>query len=346
MQEHISYNALNILFNGAFAHLEQEYNKYGDYETTWKKQNNFVINPEKEYAKLENHNIKLILKNDPDYPLQLKEISHAPLGIYVKGNIDILQRTTNIFLLAVVGSRKTTDYGQEVCETVIRDLSIYNFIIISGLAYGTDAHAHQNALNNNLKTIAVLGSGIENLYPKINQNLAQNIIEHDGAIISEYPINSSSQYFHFPQRNRIISGLSQGVLIIEAKEKSGSLITAKLALEQNREVFAIPNSIFEKSSWGTNKLIQSGAKLVLDANDILDELNILAPQTQSNIFNQQNLNEQEKLIFDFIQKEDSVDLDALAENLEDLQINEILASLTSLELKGLVEHNNDEYSIL
>lgn len=236
-----------------------------------------------------------------------------------------------------------TSYGQKVCEKLIKDLSLYNFIIISGLAYGIDTCAHKQALINNLKTVAVLGSGLENIYPTTNKLLAEKIIQDGGLLISEFPISSSPAAFHFPQRNRIISGLSKGVLIIEAQEKSGSLITAKFALDQNRELFAIPNSIFEKNSNGVNKLIQSGAKLISEIKDILDEFNINI--TQESIFQEYNLTENEKQLFDFIQKEDSVDLDFIKENIKNLQINEILANLTSLELKGLISESKGIYSL-
>ncbi len=273
MQEHIFYNALNILLEGAIITKEKEYHKFKTFKSAWEHQNNKDIDPEKEYQKLKQSNISLILINDKEYPSQLKEISHPPLGIYVKGNIDILKQKNDLFL-AVIGSRKMSDYGKKVCEQTIKDLSSFNFTIISGLAYGMDACAHESAINNKLKTIAVLGSGIENIYPATNIPLANNIIKNGGCLVSEYPINSKAKVFYFPQRNRIISGLSRGILIIEAKEKSGSLITARFALDQNRDVSAIPNSIYEENSLGTNKLIQSGAKLIINPKDILEEFNL------------------------------------------------------------------------
>lgn len=342
MQEHIYYNALNILFDGAIISLEKECQKYKTYKEAWLQQNNQDIDPELEYKKLEDLGIKLILDTDKEYPTLLKEISHNPKGIYAKGNISLLTQNKSI-PLAIVGSRNMTSYGQKVCEKLIKDLSLYNFIIISGLAYGIDTCAHKQALINNLKTIAILGSGLENIYPTTNKLLSEKIIQDGGLLISEFPISSSPAAFHFPQRNRIISGLSKGILIIEAQEKSGSLITAKFALDQNRELFAIPNSIFEKNSNGVNKLIQSGAKLISEIKDILDEFNINI--TQESIFQEYNLTENEKQIFDFIQKEDSVDLDFIKENIKNLQINEILANLTSLELKGLISESNGIYSL-
>jgi len=276
MLDHIYYNALNILFDGSITTIEKRCQKYNTYQQAWEAQNNKTIDPEKEYQKLQDLGVKLILEKDKEYPKQLKEIPHPPKGLYLKGNINLLTQTKSI-PLAIVGSRNMSEYGKQVCEKIIKDLSLYNFIIISGLAYGIDTCAHQQSLANNLKTIAVLGSGLERIYPNPNRPLAEKIIQNGGLLISEFPINSPPLTFHFLQRNRIMSGLTKGVLIIEAQERSGSLNIARLALEQNREVFAVPNPIFGKNSTGINKLIQSGAKLTQEVKDILEEFNINPP---------------------------------------------------------------------
>jgi len=273
MQEHIFYNALNILFDGSVTTMEKICQKYNTYHQAWENQNNKNIDPTKEYQKLEDLGIKLILEQDKEYPKQLKEIPHPPKGLYLKGNISLLTQNESI-ALAIVGSRNMSEYGKQACEKIIKDISPYNFTIVSGLAYGIDTCAHQQALLNNLKTIAVLGSGLGYIYPRPNKPLAEKIIQSGGLLISEFPLNSSPLTFHFLQRNRIMSGLTKGVLIIEAQERSGSLNIARLALEQNREVFAIPNSIFGQNSTGINKLIQSGAKLTQEIKDILEEFNI------------------------------------------------------------------------
>ncbi|HOM33444.1 MAG TPA: DNA-processing protein DprA [Candidatus Paceibacterota bacterium] len=194
-----------------------------------------------------------------------------------------MENSQNNILLAIVGSRCATNYGKLVIDKIIKELAPYNFTIVSGLALGIDTFSHQFAIKYHLKTVAVLGSGLDIIYPASNQNLYKSIIEKGGCIVSEYPLHIKPQEFRFPQRNRIISGLSSGILVVEARDKSGSLITARLGLEQNREIFAIPNSIFAKNSEGANKLIQQGAKLVLKGADILEEFNIQTNEILPNI---------------------------------------------------------------
>lgn len=203
------------------------------------------------------------------YPKQLKEIYNPPQKIYALGNIEIL----NNIGIAIVGARKATEYGKKVALKLSEDLSKNKIVIISGLAKGIDSYAHIGTLNvQNGKTIAVLGSGIKEIYPKENIELARKIIKKGGCIISEYFPNEKPNKINFPKRNRIISGLSKGVIVVEASEKSGALITADFALEQGREVFTVPGSIYSNTSVGTNKLIQQGAKLVTNYEDVLNEI--------------------------------------------------------------------------
>lgn len=203
------------------------------------------------------------------YPKQLKEIYNPPKKIYAIGNIEILNYTG----IAIVGSRKATEYGKRVTLKLSEDLSKRKIVIISGLAKGIDSYAHIGTLNvKSGRTIAVLGSGIKEIYPKENIELARKIVKNGGCIISEYPPEEKPNKSNFPERNRIISGLSKGIVVVEASEKSGSLITADFALEQGREVFAIPGNIYNNTSIGTNKLIQQGAKLVTNFEDILEEI--------------------------------------------------------------------------
>lgn len=205
-----------------------------------------------------------------EYPEQLREIYDAPLKLYVLGNKEILKQLG----IAIVGSRNATEYGRKVALQFAKDLSTKEINIISGLALGIDTCAHLGALNSDSvgKTIAVLGGGLDEIYPKQNIELAKQIIKCGGCIISEYPLGTKPGKLHFPQRNRIISGLSKGVLIVEASENSGSLITADFALEQGREVFAVPGNISSPTSVGTNNLIKQGAKLVTSYEDVLVEV--------------------------------------------------------------------------
>lgn len=213
--------------------------------------------------------IKEINFSSDKYPKQLREIYNPPKRIYAIGNIEILNKVG----IAIVGSRKATEYGKKVAFRLSKDLSERDIVTISGLAKGIDSHAHIGSLNvQNGKTIAVLGSGIKVIYPKENIELARQIVRKGGCIISEYPPDETPNKSNFPERNRIISGLSKGVVIVEASEKSGALITADFALEQGREVFAVPGNIYSTTSVGTNKLIQQGAKLVMAVEDILSEI--------------------------------------------------------------------------
>lgn len=206
---------------------------------------------------------------DESYPPLLKEIFDPPWVLYCKGNIHLLLEDN---LLAIVGTRNPTPYSKQCLLKLIPPLIKENFTIVSGLALGVDSLAHKLTIMANGKTIGVLGSGFYHMYPSKNKKLFEYMFQKH-CIITEYPAHVRPQKWHFPERNRIISGLSKGVLLIEAKEKSGSLITADQALEQGREVFAIPGSILNEFSLGTNKLIQSGAKLVIDVEDILVEWN-------------------------------------------------------------------------
>jgi len=229
------------------------------------------INPDWEMEKLLRENIDLITIQDKNYPKLLKEIYAPPALLYIKGNLEPNDKIS----IGIVGTRNPSSYGNQITPLITKDLSNFGLTIISGLAKGIDTLAHQATLNANGRTIAVLGTGIDkkSIYPAINIQLAEEIT-HKGALISEFPIGTQPAAQNFPQRNRIISGLSLGVLVIEASEKSGSLITARNALEQNRDVFAIPGNVFSINSLGPNKLIKMGAKLVSQANDIIEELNL------------------------------------------------------------------------
>ena len=205
----------------------------------------------------------------PEYPFLLRHIHNPPQTLYYRGTLP-----QGLFNIAFVGSRKMTDYGRQATEILINGLQGLPVCIVSGLAYGIDAHAHKTALQNNLKTIAVLGSGVDDnsLYPRAHRALAYKIMEAGGALVSTYPPGTEAIQWHFPDRNQIISGLSTAVVIVEAAEKSGALITAQFALDQNRDVFSVAGSIFQGSSAGTNNLIKnSSAKLISCAEDIIVE---------------------------------------------------------------------------
>ena len=221
--------------------------------------------------------IEEISINSNDYPEQLRNIYDPPLKLYVLGNKGILNQKG----VAIVGARKATEYGKKVAFQISKELSENGINIISGLALGIDTYSHFGNLQALLqvkyeynigKTIAVLGSGIDKIYPKENKELARKIIKSGGCIISEYPCGTKPVRLNFPKRNRIISGLSCGIVVIEASEESGALITVDFGLEQGKEIFAVPGEITSQMSEGTNKLIKEGAKIVLSSQEILEEI--------------------------------------------------------------------------
>ncbi len=275
--------------------------------------------------------VKLVKFGDKDYPELLKQIHDAPVILYIKGNIEEEDK----YSLAIVGSRLSTTYGRCIADKLSGELSSIGFTIISGMARGIDSVAHKSAIKRGGRTIAVLGSGIDVIYPPENAGLGEKIIEH-GSVISEFPPKTKPNRENFPVRNRLISGLSLGVLVIEASIKSGSLITANYALEQGREVFAIPGNIMSNNTLGTHKLIQKGAKLVHNVDDIIEEL---APLLKGFIKKRMNediiLNDEEKLICDMLSSE-PIHIDSITRNLN-LALNTVLTILLNLELKGVVK---------
>lgn len=212
--------------------------------------------------------MKTIYQADENYPEKLKNIYAPPAKLYLLGDENIL----NMPSIAIIGCRQASDYGKRVAFSFAYELAKKGIVIISGLARGIDTYSHLGAIKANGKTIAILGSGFGNIYPPENKGLCKEIIQKCGAIITEYEMQAKPEKEHFPARNRLISGLSNGVLVVEAKEKSGTLITVDYALEQGKEVFIIPGNITSNNSYGTNDLIKQGAKLVTSIQDILEEL--------------------------------------------------------------------------
>ena len=211
--------------------------------------------------------MKIIYQADKFYPKKLNEIYSRPAKIYLMGNEEILNKPS----IAIIGCREASDYGKKMAFEFAYKLASKGIVIVSGLARGIDSCAHLGAVKAKGQTIAVLGSGLNNIYPKENLKLSQEIIRQNGAIISEYEPNAMPLKMHFPARNRIISGLSNGVLVVEAKEKSGTMITVDFALEQGKDVFALPGNITSMNSYGTNELIKQGARLVTNVDEILNE---------------------------------------------------------------------------
>jgi len=226
------------------------------------------INAAKSMIKdMKKYSIQFINIYDERYPVYLKTIYDPPIGLFVLGNYNCLNQN----ILSIVGCRACSDYGKKTAFNMAKEISKYNIVIASGLAKGIDAYAHLGTISVKQKTIAVLGSGVNIIYPKENKNIYEDILKCNGAIISEYLLSTKPLKHNFPERNRIISGISKGVLVIEAKERSGTLITVDFALEQGRDIYAIPGNICSNNSYGTNELIKQGAKLVTNCNDILED---------------------------------------------------------------------------
>jgi len=285
-------------------------------------------------AKISRMGYKLIKYTDESYPENLGRIYNPPVLFYSKGDIDIKDSKS----VAIVGSRQPDRYGRTVTEKLVKELVGNGFTIVSGLAKGIDTMAHKSALKYGGRTIAVLGSGLDYIYPYENRNLYHEITLN-GAVISEFALGTKPESGNFPRRNRLISGLSLGVLVVQAAEGSGSLITADFALEQNREIFAVPGSIGNTLSLGTNKLIQRGAKLVSEVDDILEELDNLFEschkyKSTSNIQLSVELNEDELKVYRNLGNK-PVHIDQLI-NTTNMNTSKVLHILLDMEVKELV----------
>lgn len=299
------------------------------------------LNPDQIMADLEKMEARLIHENDADFPEQLKNIPGSPAWLFVRGEFKPQEQK----FFTVVGPRKISSYGKQVTEEIVRELASNGLTIVSGLAIGVDTEAHRAALAVSGRTVAVLGCGIDQIYPAQNYNLACEILDKNGAIISEYKPGTEPFRQNFPARNRIVSGLAQGVLIAEASEKSGSLITATMAVEQGREVFAVPGSIFSQNSAGTNHLIKSGqAQAVTSAQDILEALEIedlpLFRETQRIA----PTDAKEKIIFELMGKEPK-HIDEIIKNSK-LSPSEVAVAISLLEMKGMIRDVGSQHYII
>ncbi|MBI5122276.1 DNA-protecting protein DprA [Candidatus Roizmanbacteria bacterium] len=326
------------------------------------------FDPKKELEKLKEDGITALAVDNEDYPESLKNISDPPICIYVKGNTDLFKARSQNFLspvgalpagngvsqvaknfssslsqntptfFAIVGTRKPTSYGIQVARKFAYELTSAGFIIVSGMAMGIDTVAHQAALDAGGKTIAVLGCGVNTIYPVSNRSLYENIIKTGGAVLSEFPPDQTVLRGLFISRNRIISGLSRGVLIAEGLKDSGALITARFAGEQGKEVFAPPSPITSDMSQAPNFLLKQGAKLVTSIEDIMEEFDMkITPRKKEDI--RKDLNEIGKLIFDTLSQNPQT-VDDLAIGLSQT-VPEVLNAISTMEIEGVVEKNQE-----
>lgn len=291
-----------------------------------------AINVDQKYEKFKQGKIVMLRKDQSDYPKQLREIKSAPFVLFCLGNIKLLSKKQ----LAIVGTRNPTKYGQLATEKLATEISNTGLVVTSGMAYGIDSCAHKAAISTGKPTIAVLGGGIaETIQQSSSRQMAQAIVSQDGLIVSEYQPDFLASRFTFPARNRIISGLSLGVLVVEAGEKSGSLITARYALEHNREMFAVPGNIFSPQSIGTHWLLKQGAQLVSGAKDILETFHFAIPQ-ENGVEDRAFDNEEEHKIYHKLSFE-PIHIDKLARSCN-LNSSSVATKLSLLELKGAIKN--------
>ncbi len=337
--------------------IQRLYNYFGDIEAAFnandlsaidglsvRKAENFFrirdkVNPDKAVEKVAERGIKYLTFEDENYPKMLHNIDNPPSVIYYKG--DLFDCNLNK-TLAVVGSRKASTYAKDALAKIISEFQNTDICIVSGLATGIDTTAHISALENNLKTIGVIASGFDFTYPAANKDLYKRIENGNGAVLTEYYPTFEPLKFRFPQRNRIVSGLSYGTLVAEASLKSGALITSNLTLEQGRELMCIPGLITNPNTQGIYKLLKNGAALVTCADDVLEALGWEVKIEQQTLFNLPDLSEDEKCIYDALEIEDKCvdELQAFTK----LSIDNLLMYLTTMELKGIIKQvDGDRY---
>ena len=295
----------------------------------------------KELAQAEAEGCRLLTWDEPEYPARLREIYDPPPLLYVLGNIDLLNR----HIIAIVGARRPTPYGNQMAERLARDLADRGLVIASGMARGIDSSAHKGALGSALGgTIGVLGCGIDVIYPKENRKIFEEMTRR-GVIITEFPLGTFPAPQNFPIRNRIISGMALGVVVVEGAQYSGSLITARLAMEFGREVYGVPGNATQPSSFGPNQLIKQGAKLVTSWEDVVEELptpvraELVPVETASSeersLLVEQALGPIERPLYELLSLDEARQIDEIVE-LSGLSSSEVLATLFELEMKGVV----------
>jgi DNA processing protein len=301
---------------------------------------------EAEWAALEALGAQLLVYNSPMYPERLREIYDAPPVLWLRGEASLLARPA----IAIVGTRHPSPYGSGVAEMLARDLAARRLLIVSGMARGIDTCAHKGSLAARMPTVAVWGTGVDVVYPKENKKLSEDILATGGAIVSEVPLGTFPAPQNFPRRNRIISGLSIAVLVVEAAENSGTRITARCAADQNRDLFAVPGNVTNKNSWTPNTLIKQGAKLVATWEDVWEDLpsNVRVeleaeaglaskPDAQASLLADQALRPEEAMVLEVLRADESLQIDEVLELLESqLTSSEVFTALFELEMAGRI----------
>jgi len=335
--EKLFYNAVNTALQSQYKELAKLKTRHGSWEKSWealRTEKKLKIKPEEEYTKMTAANISLVLLEDVDYPPLLKETTFPPFGLYFKGSLPIFENS-----VAIVGTRKATADGKELAQEFGRELATAGCVVISGLALGIDAMGHKGALEGKGITVAVLANGLDHIYPATNASLGEEIIRQGGALISEYPLGSPSLPYRFLERNRIVSGLSKGVLIIEAPTRSGTIATARFALEENRDVFVVPGPARHLNFGGSHELLKQGATLVTTPGDILHTLG-MASET---VVRLEDLSPEEAAILTVLKEaKEPLLIDKIIE-MSHLQAPIANQLVSFLVIKGLIEETEKGY---
>jgi DNA processing protein len=342
------YNALAVALHGDRGALLKAWKKWGGWEAAWGTlgqselftglEAREVPDAAREWETLDRSGTRLVLPEDSDYPALLHQMADPPFGIYIRGTLSVGKLT-----LAIVGTRRATPEGLRTAEEFGRVLGSAGLVIVSGLALGIDAAGHMGALGAGGIAVAVLAGGLSEIYPHTNTRLAEKILAADGAIISEYPLQEPPYQYRFIERNRIISGLSRGVLVVEAPAMSGSLATARFALEQNRDVFVVPGSIGHGNFKGSHALIRQGAELVTSPQDILDAYGIA--RDVANAKSEESASPAEKLILEALRKISApADVDKIIE-MTRLEPRIVASALSFLIVKDLIVETKSGYTM-
>ncbi len=331
------YNALAIALLGDMSAVRKLPGRFSDWRQAWTKLGG-KVDPERAWEELGRHEIELVFREDRKFPRLLREAPDAPLAIYCRGSLRDFGTA-----VAVVGTRKATGQAKESAKSFGSELARAGLAVISGLALGIDAAAHEGALAAGGYTVAVLANPLDGVYPRQNQGLAERILSSGGALVSEYPIGSETLPYRFLERNRIVSGMADATLVIEAPEQSGSLVTANLALEQNREVFVLPGPVQHPNYSGSHSLIRAGARLVTKPAEILEDLGIESAATVISTRERSDLSLTESSILQAISSEGrGVSVDKIQE-ITKMSVLDLNRHLTFLEIKGLIKEESGRY---
>lgn len=339
IQEKIAYHALAVKTQSSYRELQKLLENFGSWTAASQKINSSAaFSAEHEYEKLEKLGIALLFPDDPQFPPSLREIPWPPFAIYLRGTLPAFKNPT----LAIVGTRKATEEGKALAKTFAQTLAEANVVVISGLAFGIDAAAHRGSLDAKGKTLAVLAHGLDQIYPRSHERLAEEILAHGGALLSEYPPGTPSLPYRFLERNRIVSGLASGVLVVEAPEGSGALATARFALEQNRDVFVVPGPARHPNFVGSHALIRNGAELVTKAEDILEALGIEKENGRTEVSAENPVERQ--IIATLRQSQGALSVDKISE-ITNLKAQTVNQALTLLILKHAVKETEHGYAV-